>query len=102
MIFVALFNYISDAYGSAYSASAFAALSTTRSIAGAVIPLAAENMIVSLGIPWSCTLLALISFLLSFVPFCFITWGPQIRKASKFTSKLQSAQEGAQTGLPVV
>lgn len=97
MIFVAMYNYVSDAYGSAYSASAFAALSTTRSIAGAVIPLAVENMVQTLGIPWSCTLLAFISLLLSIIPFCFIAWGPRIRSASKFTSKLQSTDQSEQS-----
>ncbi|KAH8645400.1 major facilitator superfamily domain-containing protein [Xylariales sp. PMI_506] len=103
MIFVSMYNYISDAYGSVYGASAFAALGTTRSIAGAVIPLAVVNMLDSLGIAWSCTVLAFISLVLSFVPLCFIQWGPDIRRASKFTSKLQGpVDEGLTRSISLV
>lgn len=86
-IFVAMYNYIADAYGSEYGASAFAAMSMTRSLAGAFIPLSVVSMLESCGIAWSCTILGVISFLLSLVPFCFVAWGPRIRKQSKFTTK---------------
>lgn len=80
---------IADAYG-IYASSALAACSATRSVAGAVIPLAVDSMIATLGIAWSCSLLAFISLALSFVPFGFIIWGEKIRAGSNFSNKLQS------------
>lgn len=99
MIFVSMYNYVADAYGSAYGASAFAALGTTRSIGAALLPLVTDVMIQALGIPWSCTVLAFISLVLSVAPFCFILWGPQIRARSKFTQKTQGSPEVSSIGL---
>lgn len=59
-------------------------------MAGAVIPLAVDSMVDTLGIAWSCSLLAFISMGLSFVPFGFIVWGEKIRAESKFSKRLQS------------
>lgn len=89
MIFMAMINYISDAYG-IFASSALAACAAARSVFGAVIPLAVNSMVDKLGIPWSCSLLAFISCALSLVPFGFIIWGEKIRAASKFSKKLQS------------
>lgn len=47
-IFMALLNYLADAYG-IYTASAMAAASCTRSIFGAILPLAAKPMYTTLG-----------------------------------------------------
>ncbi|KAJ9149466.1 MFS general substrate transporter [Pleurostoma richardsiae] len=96
MIFMAMINYVADAYG-IYSASALAAMGTTRSVAGALIPLAVDDMLDSLGIAWACTLLAAISAVLSVVPLGFIIWGEDIRRASKFSSKLQDQRDLALT-----
>lgn len=89
MIFMASVNYIADAYG-IYASSALAACAAARSVAGAVIPLAVDSMVTTLGIAWSCSLLAFISCGLSLVPFGFIIWGERIRAASNFSKKLQS------------
>ena len=75
-------QYVSDCYNG-YTASALAILSTTRSVAGVLLPLAIDDMLATLGIAWSCTLLALVCALLSIVPFAFIAWGPRIRAASR-------------------
>ncbi|KAI3393177.1 hypothetical protein diail_4633 [Diaporthe ilicicola] len=89
-IFMAMINYTADAYG-IFASSALAALAACRSIAGAIIPLAVGSMVDTLGIAWSCSVLALISCALSLVPFGFIIWGEKIRAASNFSKKLQHA-----------
>ncbi|KAK4191290.1 major facilitator superfamily domain-containing protein [Podospora australis] len=86
-IWISLINYVADAYG-IYSASALAALGTTRSIAGALIPLAVEDMLKALGIARSCAILAGISAALALVPFGFIAYGDRIRAGSKFSASL--------------
>lgn len=83
-------QYVTDAYG-VYSASALAALSMTRSVAGTLIPLAVEDMVAALGIAWSCTILAAISAALALVPFGFIAYGESIRAASRFSATLRPA-----------
>ncbi|KAK3366149.1 major facilitator superfamily domain-containing protein [Lasiosphaeria ovina] len=97
VIFVAMINYITDAYD-IYAASALAACGTTRSIAGALIPLCVDKMLSSLGIAWSCTLLALISALLGFVPFAFIMYGDKIRAASRFSATLKPQTDSPDGG----
>ena len=87
-------QYVADAYN-IYSASALAACSTTRSIAGALIPLATTKMLDSLGIAWACTVLAGISAVLGLVPFGFITYGQQIRAASRFSSARKTSETNA-------
>ncbi|KAK0652851.1 major facilitator superfamily domain-containing protein [Cercophora newfieldiana] len=89
LIFVAMINYIADAYV-VYSASALAACSMTRSIAGALIPLATDKMLDSLGVAWSCTVLAIISAGLGVVPFLFIAYGEKIRAASRFSNEIRA------------
>lgn len=80
---------VADAYG-IFASSALAACAAARSIAGAVIPLAVSSMVDTLGIAWSCSLLAFISCGLSLVPFAFIVWGEKIRAGSKFSKRLQA------------
>ncbi|KAK0619361.1 major facilitator superfamily domain-containing protein [Immersiella caudata] len=89
LIFVAMINYVADAYV-IYSASALAAASMTRSIAGALIPLATDKMLESLGIAWSCTVLAIVSAGLGVVPFLFIAYGEKIRAASRFSNSIRA------------
>ncbi|KAK4128014.1 MFS general substrate transporter [Parathielavia appendiculata] len=88
LIYVGIINYVTDAYG-VYSASALAAMSMTRSAAGAVLPLAIEDMVDALGIAWSCTVLAGVSAGLALVPFGFIAYGERIRAASRFSAALK-------------
>ena len=93
MIFMGMINYVADAYG-VYAASAMAACAASRSLAGALIPLAVNNMLDSLGIAWSCTVLSFIVAVLSLVPFLFITFGEKIRKGSRFSANLQRQNAG--------
>lgn len=90
LIFVALINYLVDAYHQ-YAASAMAAASCSRSIFGAVLPLAANPMFQSLGIAWGCSLLGFLSMLMTLIPFIFIRFGGRIRSRSRFRQRLQGA-----------
>ncbi|PGH12166.1 hypothetical protein AJ79_04460 [Helicocarpus griseus UAMH5409] len=87
LIFVALINYLIDAYHE-YAASAMAAASCCRSIFGAVLPLAAAPMFNRLGIAWGCSLLGFLSLLMTLIPFVFIRYGRLIRSRSKFRQRI--------------
>jgi hypothetical protein len=95
MIFMAMLNYLSDAYET-FAASAQSAASCCRSICGAILPLAAKPMFDRLGVNWSCSLLAFLSLGLSVIPFFFIRYGDYIRKNSKFCQHLQELKEAEQ------
>lgn len=91
-IFGALLNYIGDAY-TTYSASAMAAVSCARSTGSAALPFGATPMYKGLGVQWASTLLALLSLLLSVVPFVFIAYGEKLRTGSRFAQELARQQE---------
>ncbi|EAS31180.2 multidrug resistance protein [Coccidioides immitis RS] len=86
-IFMALFNYLTDAYG-IYSASAMAAGACTRSISGALLPLAAKPMYERLGIGWASSVLGLMGLPLVVIPFLFLRYGQQLRARSPFCAEL--------------
>jgi hypothetical protein len=87
LTFMALINYLTDAY-EIYAASANAASSTTRSIFGAVLPFAAAPMYTQLGVHWATSLLGFISLAMSLTPFAFIGHGQKIRANSKMSRDL--------------
>ena len=87
LIFMALLNYLTDAY-QIFAASAMAAASCCRSIFGTVLPLAALPMYNKLGIAWASSILGFISLLMSVIPFVFIKYGDRIRENSKFCKYL--------------
>lgn len=88
LIFMALINYMADAY-EIFAASAMAASTITRSIFGAVLPFAGLPMYRKLGIPWATSLLGFSSLAMTIVPFVFIKYGHRIRAGSKFCRELQ-------------
>lgn len=88
LIFVALINYLVDAYHE-FAASAMAAASCCRSVFGAVLPLAAAPMFSRLGISWGCSLLGFLSLFMCLIPFVFIRYGDNIRSRSKFGQQNQ-------------
>ncbi|KAJ5539015.1 hypothetical protein N7513_007347 [Penicillium frequentans] len=88
LIFMAMLNYLTDAYET-LSASAQSAASCTRSILGAVLPLAAKPMFNRLGIHWACSLIAFLALGVSIIPFAFIRYGDRIRANSKFCQELK-------------
>lgn len=92
LVFVALQNYLIDAYG-IYAASASAALSTSRSIVATALPLATAPMFARLGIAGACSLLGGLSLLMCPIPFIFICKGQIIRERSKFCIALQKRKE---------
>jgi hypothetical protein len=83
LIFMALLNYLTDAYG-VFTASAMAAGSCCRSLAGAVLPFATPHLYDNLGVAWATSLLALLSLVMCGVPWVFLWKGDQIRASSKF------------------
>lgn len=88
LIFMALLNYVTDAY-EIFAASAMAATSACRSIFGAVLPLAARPMYKNLGIAWASSLLGFLSLAMCIIPFAFIRYGDRIRSNSRFCQELQ-------------
>lgn len=95
LIFMALLNYITDSY-EVFSASANAAASFTRSIAGATLPFATSSMYRSLGIAWGSSLLGFLSLLMCAIPFMFIWKGDTIRANSKFCIYLKERKAAEQ------
>ncbi|KAL9049170.1 MAG: hypothetical protein Q9206_005656 [Seirophora lacunosa] len=88
LIFMALLNYVTDAY-EIFAASAMAATSACRSIFGAVLPIAGTPMYKTLGIAWASSLLAFLSLGMCIIPFAFIKYGDRIRAKSKFCQALR-------------
>lgn len=88
-------NYVTDSYR-IYAASAMAACIATRSITGAVLPLAIEAMLDRLGINWTCTLLAILGSFLGLVPLIFIIFGPRLRQSTAFGRRVKRSEEGIQ------
>lgn len=92
LIFMAMLNYLSDAY-QIFAASAQSAASCCRSIWGAVLPLAAQPMFSAVGIDWGCSIIAFVSLGVSVIPFAFIYFGDKIRRGSKMQRHLQAMKE---------
>ncbi|CAG8961174.1 hypothetical protein HYFRA_00002717 [Hymenoscyphus fraxineus] len=92
LIFMALLNYLADAYG-IYAASAMAAASCARSVAGALLPFAAEPMYRRLGVQWATSVLAFLSLAVCAIPWVFLWKGDTIREGSKFCRALKEKRE---------
>ncbi|ROV94317.1 hypothetical protein VMCG_08614 [Cytospora schulzeri] len=84
IIFMAMQMYLVDTF-TIYAASALAANTVVRSIAGAVLPLAGLSMYASLGIGWGNSLLGFIALALLPVPFWILAKGEWLR--TKFELK---------------
>lgn len=81
LLFMAMLNYLVDAY-CAFSSSALAASSTSRSAVGAALPLATHAMYGKLGIAWACTVLGAIAFALGWIPLVYMRYGPWVKRRS--------------------
>jgi multidrug resistance protein len=92
LLFMALLNYLVDAYR-IFAASAMAAAGTSRSIWGATLPFAARPMYNTLGIHWACSLLGFLSLGLAVIPFVFYWKGETLREQSKFCRYLKEMDE---------
>lgn len=78
-IFIPVQTYLIDAFPE-YAASAIAALTATRSLFGAFLPMAGPSMYKTLGLGWGNTLLGCLGImLLPFLPFVY-KYGAVIRK----------------------
>ncbi|GAB1199125.1 hypothetical protein APSETT444_008470 [Aspergillus pseudonomiae] len=97
--FMAMANYMADAYET-YSASAMSASACTRSILGAMLPLATKPMFDRLGVNWAYTLVGFLSLGVTVIPFVFIRYGARIRESSKFCQELKRLKETDAQGPP--
>ncbi|KAI1445730.1 major facilitator superfamily transporter [Annulohypoxylon stygium] len=88
LIFMALLNYITDAY-EIFAASANAAASSCRSVFAVALPFATIPMFDRLGISGACSLLGGLSLCMCAIPFIFIWKGAAIRERSKFCIALK-------------
>lgn len=75
---MAVSMYLVDAYN-LYSASALAANTIMRSIAGAVLPLCGLKMYDSLGLGWGNSLLGFIAIAFLPIPFLIQRYGEKLR-----------------------
>ncbi|KAH7321977.1 major facilitator superfamily domain-containing protein [Rhexocercosporidium sp. MPI-PUGE-AT-0058] len=92
LIFIGLLNYLADAY-TVYAASAFAASSCSRSIFGALLPLAVNKMYDALGVAWATSTLGFAVLVMSLMPFVLIKYGPYLRGRSRLCSELKKDRE---------
>ncbi|KAI1105326.1 major facilitator superfamily protein [Jackrogersella minutella] len=98
LTFLALNNYLTDAYD-IYSASALASSVFTRNILAAILlPLTTYPLYQNLGTDWACTLLGLLCVILTPIPFAFIRWGPAMRRRSAFCQKLARMKDENESG----
>lgn len=98
LVFMALLNYIVDAY-EIFSASAMAAASCSRSMLAVALPFATTPMYDTLGIAWACSLLGFVGVVLGLIPFMFLRYGPTIRKNSKFCQELAAKKRGREKAM---
>ncbi|KAF7883680.1 uncharacterized protein EAF02_005600 [Botrytis sinoallii] len=82
-IFLQSLNYLVDAY-LMFAASAIAANTLLRSLAGAGFPLFSQYMFKAMGVNWAGTLLGCVALVLVPIPVCFYMYGEKLRAKSKF------------------
>lgn len=92
LIFMALLNYLTDAY-EIFAASANAAASCSRSLLATVLPFAATRMFTRLGIWGACSLLGGLTLIMCVIPFLFIWQGERLRAGSRFCIALRERKE---------
>lgn len=91
-IFLQSLNYLVDAY-LMFAASAIAANTFLRSLAGAGFPLFSQYMFKALGVNWAGTLLGCVALVLVPIPVCFYIYGRKIREHSSFAPTKPLFQE---------
>jgi MFS transporter, DHA1 family, multidrug resistance protein len=91
-IFLQSLNYLIDAY-LMFAASAVAANTFCRSLAGAGFPLFAVFMFDGMGIQWAGTLLGFVALALVPIPIAFYYYGERIRRRSAFAPTKPLPQE---------
>ncbi|KAI4201824.1 MAG: hypothetical protein LQ350_003024 [Teloschistes chrysophthalmus] len=93
-IFLQSLNYLVDSY-LMFAASAIAANTFLRSIAGAVFPLFSQYMFKALHVNWAGTLLGFVALALVPIPIVFWKFGARIRARSKFAPTMPKNMPGA-------
>ncbi|KAI1140226.1 MFS general substrate transporter [Hypoxylon sp. FL0543] len=83
LVYTMGYNYILDVY-TPVAASAVAANTFVRCIAGAGFPLFAAPMYHKLGVGWATSVLGFLSVALMPVPFLFFKYGKRVRKIGRF------------------
>ncbi|KAJ5689118.1 hypothetical protein N7462_003510 [Penicillium macrosclerotiorum] len=78
-IYLPIQTYIIDSYP-AYAASANATLTTSRSLVGALLPLAGPSLFDSLGLGWGNSLLGFLALAFVPIPIVFSRYGQRIRE----------------------
>ncbi|SPO29533.1 related to TPO1 - Vacuolar polyamine-H+ antiporter [Ustilago trichophora] len=96
-IFEAIQNYLADAYGSEYGASAISAQGFVRNALAASFPLFSAQMFHNLTVPYAGLLLACLLALAVPLPFILIKYGARIRARSKY-----AASDDTEDGGPVI
>lgn len=91
-IFLQCINYLVDAY-LMFAASAIAANTFLRSLAGAGFPLFAQQMFNNLGIQWAATLVGCLALVMVPIPILFYIFGGRIRAKSEFAPTKKSDGE---------
>lgn len=94
-IFLNCLNYLIDAY-LMFAASAVAANTFLRSLAGAGFPLFATQMINGMGVQYAGTLLGCVAFVCVPMPVYFYLRGAKIREKSTFAPTFPIASQAAQ------
>ncbi|KAK3643011.1 hypothetical protein LTR56_008881 [Elasticomyces elasticus] len=87
VIYLAVFNYLVDAYG-AYASSALAAQSMCRNLLAGVFPLFTKAMFERLGYQGAGCLLGGVGLLLCLVPWMLCLYGDAIRRRSVLVQKM--------------
>lgn len=72
-------TYLVDAY-TVYAASAMAANSLVRSIAGGLVPLGGPSLYDNLGLGWGNSLLGFLGIAFAGIPLLFYLYGERLRK----------------------
>ncbi|CAI7666820.1 unnamed protein product [Penicillium manginii] len=85
--FMTVSTYLVDAF-TIYAASAMAANTVFRSLAGCLLPLAGPKMYEKLGLGWGNSLLGFIALALCPLPVIFYVFGERIRTSKKFQINL--------------
>jgi hypothetical protein len=76
-------TYLVDVF-TVYAASAMAANTVFRSLAGAMLPLAGPKMYAALGLGWGNSLLGFIALAFCALPVIFWVYGERIRTSPRF------------------
>lgn len=100
-IFLQSLNYIIDAY-LMFAASAIAANTFLRSLAGAGFPLFSSYMFKAMGVNWAGTMLGCVAVILVPIPVVFWKYGAKIRERSAFapTKPMNTPSEEDEAPLP--